>query len=158
MRYIKLFEKFETYSRVVDNIQDMFLELEDKGIQVTVYNTEYTQEFIDKHAKNLLYFNKGNRTNLYYFIKEPCELLTIYASGVPGEDWSTEFVYSEEYNDSFEMANEYIKEIYNLSDDDIFYTINNTYIYHLSDIKDILVDNEKFTDLRANYIIRGNIF
>lgn len=148
MKYIKLFESYN-FERVKKNIEDMLVELKDDNINVSIFNSRYTQKLIDNVDKN--YIHNGS---IFNFIKEPCNLVHINISKNIINDGDEEpFMYKKEYDDIIEMVNEYIKEVYNLEDNDVFYDID----YHCSYSKDNLVDYTNLILLRVCYIIRHDI-
>ena len=94
--------------------------------------------------------------SIFNFIKEPCNLVHINISKNIINDGDSEnepFEYKKEYDDIIEMVNEYVKEVYNLDDSDIFYDIDDYCSYS----KDNLLDNTNLTILRVFYIIKDNI-
>lgn len=150
MKYIKLFESYINFDRVKKNIEDMLVELNDDDINVSIFNSRYTQKIIDNVDKNYIY-----NGSIFNFIKEPCDLIHINISKnfINSGDMENEaFLYKKEYDDLIEMVNEYIKDVYNLNDKDIFYDIDD----YCSYTKENLVDGNLHI-LRICYIIRHDI-
>jgi hypothetical protein len=149
MKYIKLFENYIVDENFFKNIDDILVELRDDGLFTKVYTYDYEIDLLNKHSKNLLYFYKGQRSNLGNFIKEDCTLLTIYI-GRDSSDYDAEFTFKESYNTCFKMLDDYIKEFFNLEYDDVFYIDGGSIIYKGELSK---IDGEKLIDLRINYIL-----
>lgn len=157
MRYIKLFESYNNYaeySRMKNNLEDMFVELEDDDLSVTVHNAKYTQENLDKMKEQNPY---GYKKSMFYVVKEPSMVLniSIYNKVIDidesGEDVRSLFSYKDSYNDNIEMANEYVKGIYNLTDQDIVYRVNSGV-----GNRDLIVDGGKYMSIEICYIIKGD--
>ena len=158
MKWIKLFDSYRNYteySRMKKNLLDMFVELQDDNLMISVHNSKYTQENLDRIKKHNPY---NYKETLFFKIKEPSMVLNILISsnngGVDesGEYLYTYFPYKRSYDDNIEMANEYVKSIYNLTDSDIVYRINQS-------VKDrsLLTDGNEFMSIEVCYIIKGEV-
>lgn len=149
MKWIKLFDSYLVNEfnneEFFKNVDDILVELRDDGLFTKRYTYDYTQDWLDKHSKNLTYFYKGNRSNLSEFVKKECTLLTIY---IGKDSFDGEFIFKQSYNSCFEMLNGYIKEFYKLDYDDKFYIENNSTIH-----KDDRLDGQRIVDLRVCYIL-----